>query len=278
MSDRERPILIIGKSGTGKTTLAKTLVRETPLIFYANELVDCDWLSVTSDIIIEEVHYKPKKDIIMAIIRNVKSRVILTSDNQKSVSKDITNCCKIRRAGSAVHSQTQIKLISPRSNEPSNVDKTIFEIISNYLTNPNREEVIKMLKYNKPADVQLLTWLGMNLHPNRLTFVDGRVKRKWSMAYFYELLAYSHDGRIYSKVQYPKRASYSKIPSILSKLKLKPNEVHLLKQLLLDDEFAQWVKKHLRSDETRVIGMKDRTRARNAPINPDRTLKLEGWF
>jgi len=278
MSDRERPILIIGKSGTGKTTLAKTLVGESPLIFYANELVDCDWLSVTSDIIIEEVHYKPKKDIIMTIIRNVKSRIILTSNNQKSVSKDITNCCKIRRAGSAVHSQIQIKLISPRSNEPSNVDKTIFEIISNYLTNPNREEVIKMLKHNKPADVQLLTWLGMNLHPNRLTFVDGRVKRKWSMDYFYELLAYSHDGRIYSKVQYPKRASYSKIPSIITKLKLKPNEVHLLKQLLLDDEFSQWVKKHLRSDETRVIGMKDRTKARNAPINPDRTLKLEGWF
>jgi len=278
MGNKIRPILIIGKNGTGKTTLAKSLVDKDYVLYYANEIEDTDWLSLDSDIIIEEVHYKAKKDIIMNVIRNVKRKIIFTSNNKKDVSKEIANCCKIQNVGSVSHIQNQIQQLAPRSEPPINMEKSIYEIITNYLTNTNRDEVVKLLKRNKPPDVQLLTWLGLNLHPNKLVFVDGRVKRKWSSDYFYELLAYSHDGKMYSKIQYPKRGNYSKIPSIIRKLKLKPNEVHLLKQLLEDDEFHKWVIKKLRTDETRIIGIKDKSRKRNLPIYPDRTLRLEGWF
>ena len=55
MGEKKRPILITGKSGTGKSTLAKTLVAEDVLIYYANEIENKDWKSVEQDIIIEEV-------------------------------------------------------------------------------------------------------------------------------------------------------------------------------------------------------------------------------
>ena len=73
MGERKRPILITGKSGTGKSTMAKAIIdNDDVLIYYANELEDKDWKSIEQDIIIEEVHYKPKKDIVMDIIRNAK--------------------------------------------------------------------------------------------------------------------------------------------------------------------------------------------------------------
>ena len=96
--------------------------------------------------------------------------------------------------------------------------------------------------------MQIMTWLGLNLNPNKLVFIDGRVKRRWSSDYFYELLAYAHDGRIYSKINYPKRGSYSKVPTILRKLRIKPNQGYLLPQLLKDDEFAKWAKKNANFD------------------------------
>ena len=85
MSKKERPILITGKSGTGKTTIAKSMSREDSLIFYANEIEDRDWKSVTTDVIIEEVHYKPNKDVIMNVIRNCKHQIVLTSNDEKSI-------------------------------------------------------------------------------------------------------------------------------------------------------------------------------------------------
>ena len=279
MGNKERPILIIGKDGTGKTTMAKSLVEENAILYYANELEDRDWKSVENDIIIEEVHYKPNKKIIMDIIRNCRNKIILTSLDKKSVPKEIQNCCKNRLAGSNQYEQIEIKRLAPRSQPPHKMEQPyVMDIVRDYLKNPNREEVLKSLKFNKPPDVQIMTWLGMNLHPNKLIFIDAQVRRRWSTDYFYELLAYAHDGRIYSKLQFPKKATYSKVPTILRKLKIKPNQGYLLPQLLKDSEFEKWAKRKLRSEETRVIGIKDKVRPRNAPIIPDRTLKLEGWF
>tara|TARA_R110002020_G_scaffold249393_4_gene463331 strand:- start:5877 stop:6713 length:837 start_codon:yes stop_codon:yes gene_type:complete len=278
MGNKERPILITGKTGTGKTTMAKSLVSDNHVMYYANEIEAKDWKSLESDIIIEEAHYKANKDIIMNVIRYCKTTIVLTSNNEKDVPSEIKNSCKLRRAGTIPHALEAIKELAPRSEDPKNVEMSVFELVGDFLKNPNRDEVANNLKKNKPADVQIMTWLGLNLHPNKIAFVDGRVKRRWSQKYFYELLAYSHDGRIYSKINYPKRGAYSKVPNILRKLKIKPNQGYLLPQLLQDQEFEEWAKKRLRSDESRVIGMKDRKKQRNAPITPDRTLKLEGWF
>ena len=46
----------------------------------------------------------------------------------------------------------------------------------------------------------------------------------------------------------------------------------------MDDEFHTWASKRLKSEEKRVLGIKERARPRTAPIIPERTLKLEGWF
>lgn len=278
MSNKQRPILITGKSGTGKTTIAKSMSMVEALVFYANEIEDRDWKSVDVDVIIEEVHYKPNTEVIMNVIKNCKKQIVLTSNDEKSIPATIKNCCKIRRAGTLCHSLESVKQLAPRSNEPHNIEMSIFELIGDYLKNTNRSQVLENLKYNRPADTQLMTWLGLNIHPNKLVFVDGRVKRKWSMNYFYELLTYCHDGKVYSKITFPKRGNYSKVPNILRKLKIKPNQGYLLPQLLQDSEFEEWATKRLKSEETRIVGIKDKKRARNAPITPDRTLRLEGWF
>ena len=38
MGNKERPVLITGKTGTGKTTMAKSLVDDNHVIYYANEI------------------------------------------------------------------------------------------------------------------------------------------------------------------------------------------------------------------------------------------------
>jgi len=277
IANKERPILITGKSGTGKSTMAKTLVGENPLVYYADEMVDIDWRSITNDVIIEEVHYKAKKDVIMDVIRHCKTNIVLTSNNEKDVPKDIKNSCKIRRAGTNPHLRNSLRVLAPRSLEPDNPEKSIIDIVGDFMRNTDRESVIKSLKHNKPADVQILTWLGMNIHPNKLVFVDGNVKRRWSSDYFYEMLAYSHNGRMFSKLNFPKKGAYSQVPKILRKLNLKLGDAHLLPQLLQDSNFEQWVKKRLLSSEARIIGIQD-VKKRNSVIIPDRTLKLERWL
>ena len=277
MSQKERPILITGKSGTGKTTLAREIAGEEYLLFYANELEDTDWKSVNSNIIVEDVHYKANKEVIMTMIRQCNTTLIFTSINEKDVPKDIKNSCRIRRAGTRPFLREQIKTLAPRSDEPELIDKAITDIVYDYMKNPDRDAVATMLKYNKPADTQIMTWLGINLNPNKIAFIDAKVRRRWSSDYFYEMLAYVHDGRAFSRTSYPKRGAYSKAPLILKKLRIKPHLGHLLPQLLKDEDFSAWAKNRLASSEKRIIGIKERAK-RNAPITPDRTLKLDRWF
>tara|TARA_R100000329_G_scaffold11984_6_gene12943 strand:+ start:4346 stop:5200 length:855 start_codon:yes stop_codon:yes gene_type:complete len=273
---RIRPILLTGKPGTGKSTKAKTLVSDNPVIIYASE---CDKIDVSSiersrGIIIEDVTYKPKKDAILHIIRKYKGQVVITSKNQKDVPAPIKSTCQIKRAGSKKLLQQSIKKKAPRSIDPLDPNQDVFPMTMMYLKNSDRDEVAKMLLWNKPPDVQIITWLSENLHPNKLLFVDGVVKRRWPQKYLYEMLAYAHEGKMYGRPNMPKRGSYSKIPSICRRLGLKGDEERTLRQLLKDPEFKDWAKTKLDNSECRLlkIGEKRRKKKTDRIVRDSRLL------
>ena len=99
--NKNRAILITGKTGTGKTTKANKLLPNA-IVVYANEMdiQDLGSVPIETGIIIEEVNYKPKKEEILNVIRRYKGQIVLTSINEKDVPKNIKNMCQVKRAGS----------------------------------------------------------------------------------------------------------------------------------------------------------------------------------
>lgn len=258
-----RPILLTGKAGTGKSTKAKTLPNLlNPVIVYANEMDIDDWRSIPIDagIIIEDVHYKPKKDAILTILRRYAGQVVLTSINEKSVPKEIKSMCQIKRAGSKQWSQIHIKELAPRCEEPLNIDVDTYSLVMKYLKETDRDLIMELLKVNKPSDTQILTWLVENMHPNKLIFVDGVVKRRWGQDYFYEMLAYAHSGNTYGRLNMPKRGTYSKIPSLLRRLGIKNADLRIFKQMKKDEEFVKYAKTKLNNADCRILGLGEKKR------------------
>ena len=247
-----RAILITGKTGTGKSTKAKTFFTDDVKIVYANDF-DFDVGSHPKHlgIIIEDVHFKPQTDRIVSVIRNYRGLVVLTSINERSIPKQIKDMCKVKRAGSFNHLQNEIQYLAPNSESPFSYERDTFSLVADYLKNTDRDLTVKLLLYNKPADTQIMSWLNENMHPNKLLFVDGVVKRRWSQRYFYEMLAYVHSGNVFDRVSMPKRKQYSKIPSLARRLKVK--SPRLLKQLCLDEEFRDWAKTKLNNAECRLL-------------------------
>jgi len=247
-----RPILITGKTGTGKSTKAKGYFTDEVKIIYANDIeFDLGSHPKSAGIIIEDVHYKPQTDIIMNIIRTYRGQLVLTSINEKSVPKQIKDMCKIKRAGSLNHLQNEIKYLAPNSEPPFSYEKDTYSLVAEYMKNSDRDLVVKLLLYNKPADTQIMSWLNENMHPNKLLFVDGVVKRRWSQRYFYEMLAYIHAGNSYDRISMPKRGTYSKIPSLSRRLGVKNPSV--LRQLCMDSTIAEHFKKKLNNAECRLL-------------------------
>ena len=110
--NQNRAILITGKTGTGKSTKALTLVKE-PMVVFANDIdIDIGSFPVENGIIIEDVHYKPDKQAILFILRNYRGQIVLTSINEKSVPKEIKDMCRIKRAGSYNFLEESIKSIA----------------------------------------------------------------------------------------------------------------------------------------------------------------------
>ena len=219
MQNQNRTIIIVGKDGTDKMQKAMKLVSDEPIIKYANEYDVEDNYSIPADvgIIIRECNYKPNVELIRRTILEYRGQVVLTSINQKDVPKKLFNLCKLKRCKKLEFDE--IKELAPRSDAPHNYDTDIFTLVGDYLRNPNRELIMQSLKISKPADIQFVSWLAPNIHPNKLMFVDAKVKRRWSSDYFYEMLAYSHDGRMQRKMTPPQRKAYSTIPKFLRKLK-----------------------------------------------------------
>lgn len=255
---KKRPILLTGKVGTGKSQKAKTFVND-PVIFYANSIdYDIGSIPVDSGIIIEDVHYKPEKDAILSILRNYRGQVVLTSINEKSVPKDIKAMCQIKRAGSKNHLRERIESLAPRSEQPFSYERDTYSLVMDYLKLNDRDLVCELMLFNKPSDTQVLTWLCENMHPNRLVFVDGVVRRRWGQQYFYEMLSYAHMGNMIGRIQMPRRGTYSKVPSLSRRLGVKNPKI--LSQLLQDEDFKTWAKTKLNNAECRLLKLGEKKR------------------
>ena len=276
--NQNRAIIVVGKTDTEKMKKAKSFVSDNPIIQYANEFNLEDNYSIPPErgIIIDEVHYKANVELIRRTILEYRGQVVLVSDNQKSVPKKLLSLCKLKRATKKTMAD-EIREIAPRAEEPVNFDIDIFPLIKEYLKNPNREEVRNMLMISKPPDIQILSWIAPNVHPNKLSFIDFYVKRRWSSDYFYEMLAYSHGGRLQRKMVMPQRKAYSILPKICYKLKLRRADAYLLKDLLNDKSFKEYAKSVLDNTACRMLQLGEKKRKkRYAPITPQESL--EAWL
>ena len=272
---KNKPMIIVGNTLMDKMEKALSLVSDNPIIVYANEydITDNYSIPIERGIIIDEVHYKPKTDLIKKTMLEYGGQVILISDNQKSVPKAIFSLCKLKRAGKKIEQE----MISPRAVEPKNYEIDMFPMISEYLKNPNRDEVATILKISKPSDIHFLSWLVPNIHPNRLSFVDNSVKRRWPISYFYELLSYAHTGRMSRKMKLPTKGAYSKLPSIARRLGLKAHESYLLDDLLKNEQFKTFAKTKLNNGECRLLNLGEKKRRKKTEvIVPQRGLAE--WF
>jgi hypothetical protein len=269
----KRPILLTGKTGTGKTSKAKGMLPEAP-IYYANEMGIKELGSMSKDngIIIEDIHLKPKKDEILNVLRKYRGQVIITSLNEKSVPKDIKSMCQIKRDGTNRYLLEEIKQIAPRSTEPLSMEQDTYSLVSMYLKETDRDLVANVLKHNKPSDTQIMSWLVENLHPNKLLFVDGVVKRRWNQSYFYEMLAFAHAGKTLGQVKMPKRGKYSQKPKLIKRLGIKTGEERLLRQFTKDANFVEYAKSKLNNGECRILKLGEkRRRKKTDPVKVQQT-------
>jgi len=74
----------------------------------------------------------------------------------------------------------------------------------------------------------------------------------------------------------PKRRAYSQIPKICRKLKLKPSEVHLLKDLLKDEAFKEYAKSKLDNAECRILKLGEKKRKKKTDVIIPQS-SLEQW-
>ena len=178
--------------------------------------------------------------------------------------------CKVKRAGSKNHLLDEIKSLAPNSLAPLSWERDTYKLVYEYLKQTDREVIRKLLLFNKPSDTQIISWLNENMHPNRLIFVDGVVKRRWSQRYFYEMLAYAHDGKFSGRMEMPKRRKYSKVPSLSRRLGVKNPDI--FKQLLKDPDFKEWSKKKLNNAECRILKIGEkRRRKKTTPVVVEQT-------
>lgn len=276
--NRDRPIIITGKTGTGKTTKAKEMLPNAIVLFADSIKIDSSSLNVENGLIIEDIHYNTDKDLLLNIIRRYRGKLIMTSLNEKDIPNGVKGLCQIKRAGSEKHLLNTIQEIAPRSEEPFSLQMDTFSLVNYFLKESDRDEVCRVLKVNKPSDTQLLNWLCVNSNPNKLLFIDGRVRRRWSQDYFYEMLAYGYDGRFYGRLNMPIRKQYSKIPSLLRRLGIKNADKRVFKQLTNDEDFVKFAKSKLNNGECRLMGLGEKRVRKSKPVQKKKQVSLGDYL
>jgi len=249
--------IFCGGAGSGKTTSAIKEFNGMPfIILQANNIWIEDIYSYPKNhgILIEEVNYKPDKEKILQILY-VLDNVVLTSINEKDVPKAIMNLCVRKRKGQVDYRQRAIKQLAPNSNNVEKIEKSIYELTDSFLHNADRKKVLELVKYNKPADLQFLSWIQPNVDVRCISFADN-IMRRWSMDYFYEILVYSYHGNHRGRLEFPKRNSYSPVPKICNKLGLKGKDSYLVKSLLKNEDYKNWAISKLDKDECKILGLK----------------------
>ena len=78
-----RPILKVGKPGTGKTEKALGLLSNNPIVQYANEydIEDNFSLPRSRGLLIEEVHYKANLDLIVQTLLEYRGQEQMSLNN-----------------------------------------------------------------------------------------------------------------------------------------------------------------------------------------------------
>ena len=253
--NNKRAIVITGQHGCGKSTMARKLLPDA-IVIYANEMNIKDVNSLPLDgIIIEDIHYKPMEEEIINVLYRYRGEIILTCLKKKLIPNRITPMVNIKRAGNKNYIRETINDIAPRSAEPESFERDTFALVMDYLKSSDRDNIVGLLKFNRPPDTQIIAWLSESIHPNKLIFIDGVVKRRWTTDYFYEMLGYAHSGKQFGRPQFPKRREYSKVPSLCRRLGLKPSEERLYRQLIQDEEFRNYAKTKFNNINCRIMGL-----------------------
>ena len=250
------------------------------LVVYANEMniQDLGSLPKENGIIIEDVHYKPNKESILNVIRRYRGDIVLTSINEKDVPKEIKAKCQIKRAGSHNYLTDSIKELAPHSQEPFALDKDTYSLVMFYLKETDRDIVSEVLKHNKPPDTQILSWIVENIHPNKILFIDGVVKRRWSQKYFYEMLAYCHSGNIRGRINMPKRGTFSKIPKLIKRLGIKNGDKRIFAQMIKDEDFVKYAKSKFNNGDCRILNLGEKKRRKRTEKIKIKVNTLEEYF
>jgi len=171
--------------------------------------------------------------------------------------------------------QAKLKSLAPNSDEPEDYYKNVFEITHDFLKNKDRDDVALKLKLNKPPDVQILSWLTANIHPNKLAYIDAKVKRRWSQDYFYELLAYSHNGTLARSAIIPSKRAYDRDAQICRKVGLKSHEKYILEQMKQDPDFVKYMKTKLNNVQKRRAKIPDRV---SKVKKKNKQVGLDNWM
>ena len=167
--------------------------------------------------------------------------------------------------------------LAPNSELPDNLDKSMYDIMREYIQSKDRDNIVELLKHNKPDDNYLMLWLSYNVNPNSIVFLDGHVKRRWSNSYLYELAAYSINGMKQSRLNPPSRGNYSNKIKISRRLGLKPRESHLLIDLLNDNDFEKKAKTKISNAEWRKLGLGEKKLRKNKTYISKSISTLEDW-